>query len=121
MAHYPAAYRGRPGIDFLRDVPTTWDETRFIQGKVGDYIVLARRKGDAWYLGSMPDNTPRELQVPLKFLGDGKFLAETWADDAAAGPNGVARESREVTNADTLTVKMIEAGGQVVRIRPAAK
>ena len=118
---YPAAYRNRPGIDFLSAVPTTWDETRFVQGKVGDYITIARRKGAEWYVGSMTDNTPRELKIPLTFLGEGKFTAEIWADDAAAGPNGVARQTREVTSADVLTATMIEAGGHVVRIKPNAK
>jgi alpha-glucosidase len=116
---YPAAYRGRPGIDFLSAVPTTWDETRVIQGQIGDFITIARRKGQDWYVGSMTDATARELKLPLDFLGEGKFVAETWADDAAAGPNGVGRKTTNVTAADAITVKMIAAGGHVARIRPA--
>ena len=118
---YPAAYRGRPGIDFLSAVPTTWDETQFIEGKVGDYIVVARRKGQTWYVGSMTDSTPRELKVPLSFLGEGKFVAQSWSDDPAGGPNAVAKSKAEVTRAETLTARLGEAGGQVVRIEPAGR
>jgi alpha-glucosidase len=118
---YPAAYRDRPGLDFLSSVPTTWDETRVIDGKVGDYITIARRKGNDWYVGSMTDATPRELKIPLKFLGDGSFVAETWADDADGGPNAVKRETAGVTAADTLTANMIPAGGYVARLTPVAR
>ncbi|HEX8521143.1 MAG TPA: glycoside hydrolase family 97 protein [Tepidisphaeraceae bacterium] len=113
---YPAAYRGRRGIDFLSDVPTTWDETRVIQGRVSDYITIARRKGKTWYVGSMTDDDARELKIPLAFLGEGKFVAEIWNDDASAGPNGVKRERRQVRREDALTAAMVSAGGQVVRI-----
>lgn len=115
---YPAAYRGKPGIEFLHYVPTTWDETRVIDGKVGNYITIARRKGSEWYVGSMTDDTARELKLPLAFLGEGKFVAEIWADDASAGPNGVERETRTVTSNDTLQVSVAAAGGQVIRIKP---
>jgi alpha-glucosidase len=118
---YPAAYRARPGIDFLSDVPTTWDETRFIDGKVGQYVIVARRKGDVWYVGCMTNDTPRELKMPLTFLGGGTFVAEVWADDAAAGPNGIAKRTQGVTAADTLDLRLAPAGGQVVRIAPAKR
>ena len=69
----------------------------------------------------MTDDTPRELKLPLTFLGDGKFAAEVWADDAAAGPNGVTRSTRDLTAAATLGVKMAPAGGQVMRIKHVAE
>ena len=116
---YPAAYRKRAGIEFLSAVPTTWDETRFVQGKVGEYVTVARRKGGEWYIGTMTNSTPRELKIPLTFLGDGTFNAEVWSDDAAAGPNGVTRESKTVTAADTLPASLAPAGGQVMRLTPA--
>ena len=101
-------------------VPTTWDETRVIHGKVGDYITVARRKGADWYVGSMTDGTPRELKIPLGFLGKGAYAAEEWADDPAAGPNGVIRRKATVTAADALTAAMAPAGGHAVRLTPIA-
>lgn len=115
---YPAAYRGRPGVEFLSAVPTTWDETHVIDGKVGDYIIVARRKGEDWYVGSMTDQTPRELQIPLTFLAPGRFTAETWCDNDAAGPNAVRLETLKVTATATLQAKLGASGGQVVRIKP---
>jgi alpha-glucosidase len=115
---YPAAYRDRPGLDFLASVPTTWDETRVIDGKVGDYITIARRKGDDWYVAAMTDATPRELKIPLTFLGDGKFTAETWSDDAAMAPNGLKRATATVDPAEVLSANMITAGGYVARLKP---
>ena len=114
---YPAAYRDRPGIDFMSAVPTTWDETRVLQGSVGDFITIARRNGTDWYVGSMTDETPREMKISLKFLGGGKFVAESWADDLVAGPNAVRRDVRDVTATETLTVSLGSAGGHVLRIR----
>ena len=115
---YPAAYRKRAGVEFLTAVPTTWDETRFIQGKVGEHITVARRKGSEWYIGTMTDGTPRDLKIPLTFLGDGTFTAEVWADDPAAGPNGVTRETKHVRSADVLSATLAPAGGHVVRVKP---
>jgi alpha-glucosidase len=117
---YPAAYRDRPGLEFLASVPTTWDETRVIDGKVGDYITIARRKGSDWYVAGMTDATPRELKIPLTFLGDGKFTAETWSDDAATAPNGLKRETATVNAAEALTANMITAGGYVAWLKPVS-
>ena len=61
MADYPAAYRGQPGLEFLVEVPTTWDETRVLHAEVGRCLVIARRSGDAWYLGGMTAGEGREL------------------------------------------------------------
>jgi len=117
---YPAAYRGSPGLEFLASVPTTWDETRVIDGKVGDYITIARRKGSDWYIAAMTDAAPRELKIPLKFLGDGSFIAETWSDNAATAPNGLKRETVSVDRVHPLTANMISAGGYVARLKPVS-
>ena len=57
----PTAYEGQPGFDFIRQVPTAWDETRVLSGKVGEYIVVARRKGHDWYLGAMTGSPAASL------------------------------------------------------------
>ena len=70
LADSPSAYRGQPGLEFLTQVPTTWDETRVLHAEVGRCLVIARRKGDAWYLGGMTAAQGRELDLPLGFLGE---------------------------------------------------
>ncbi|MCK4894789.1 MAG: glycoside hydrolase family 97 protein, partial [Calditrichia bacterium] len=69
LVDHPASYFGKPGLNFLKDVPTVWDETKFIMGEIGDYIVLVRRQGDDWYLGAMTDWDSRQIDIPLDFLG----------------------------------------------------
>ena len=120
LVDHPASYFGQTGIDFLRIVPTTWDETRFISGEVGDYIVLARRHGTDWYLGAMTDWTPRRLEVPLLFLGDGKYLAQIYADDSDTEKNygKVKAQLLEVSQNDKLVLQLVSGGGTAVRLVP---
>ena len=70
-------------------MPTSWDETKVLNGLPGEYITIARRHGDEWFLGSMTSWVPRELELPLEFLGAGRYRAEVYADadDADRLPN----------------------------------
>ena len=114
----PTAYEGQPGFDFIREVPTTWNETRVIQAKVRNYIVVARRAGSDWYVGAMTDWTPRKLRVPLSFLSPGQYQAEIWADASdSSDPNRLSVTQRSVGPNDTLTLVMGSGGGQAIRIR----
>jgi alpha-glucosidase len=117
LADDPSAYRGQPELPFLREVPTTWDETRALAGEVGRFIVVARRKGDAWYLGAMNGMAPRQIDVRLDFLGAGEYQAETYAD-GPAGPSTTERSNRVVRAGDTVHLSMSEAGGQAIRLTP---
>ncbi|MBO0723697.1 MAG: glycoside hydrolase family 97 protein, partial [Blastocatellia bacterium] len=63
VADYPEAYQGHPGLKILAKIPTSWDDTRFLSGSVGEYIVIARRRGTEWYVGAMCDNQQRALEV----------------------------------------------------------
>ena len=89
MADYPAAYRGQPGLEFMVQVPATWDETRVLHAELGKCLVIARRSGDAWYLGGMTAAQERKLDLPLDFLGKGTFTAELYLDDPAGGPTSL--------------------------------
>ena len=121
VADFPAAYRGQPGFKFLCEVPTTWDETRVLAGEVGRHIVIARRHGADWYVGAMTDGSPRELTVPLDFLGQGQWRATGWQDAPAdADPNEAVAVDRPVTAADTLHIPMETAGGYAVKLSPIA-
>lgn len=114
----PGAYRGEPGFDFIREVPATWDETRVPGGSIGEYVVIARRSGQDWYIGGMTDWSPRRIPVALSFLGEGTFHAEMYTDapDADTHPTGVTVETRTVTAGDTLTIPMAPGGGFALRL-----
>jgi alpha-glucosidase len=115
----PAAYRGQAGLEFIRQVPTTWDETRVINGKIGEYITIARRSGADWYLGAMSDWTPRTMQIPLSFLGRGEYQADIYQDgpDADKRPVKVTILHRKVSATNTLSFRLAKGGGLAVRFR----
>lgn len=119
VADSPDAYEGADGFDFLREVPTAWDETRFLVGEIGEYIVLARRKGREWYLGAMTDEAERRLFVPLHFLGEGRFVAEVREDGAGQGRLVVSRQAG-LGAGDRLQLRLAASGGAVVRLVPEA-
>lgn len=107
------------GADFIRDVPTTWDETRVIAGDIGEYIVTARRKGDVWYIGAMTNETGRTIEVPLNFLGDGQYDATVWQDGAT--PTTLDRTAQVTARGANLSLRLAPSGGATVKIVPKAK
>lgn len=120
-ADSPYNYHTSPaGLDFLKQVPTTWDDTRVLQGYPGDFITVARKSGDAWYVASMSDERARNLELDLSFLGNGTYRAEIWADayEAAEFPDRLMKQERQVTASDRLPVSMAPAGGHIVRLTP---
>src|SRR2546422_617509 len=104
VADYPAAYEGQPGFDFLKSVPTWWDETRVLAGEIGQVLVTARRKGTTWYLGGMSAKHARDLDLPLSFLSAGPYAAKVWKDapDAESDPNHLTTETLNLSSRDTL-------------------
>ncbi|WP_294254003.1 glycoside hydrolase family 97 protein [uncultured Sphingomonas sp.] len=112
VADSPDTYVASPaGFDFIRQVPTSWDETRFLAGETGAYIVLARRKGKTWYLGAMNDEKARTISVPLDFLGEHGAEARIWSDGAA--PDAVQVETRRVSRDAPLSLNLAATGGAV--------
>lgn len=111
VADSPDAYENAAGFDFVRDVPTSWDETRFVQGTIAEYVVLARRKGNTWYIGAMTNEAARELTVPLDFLASGKYRSQIWEDGAM--PQELRQYKTQLTRGDKLTLKLAPAGGAV--------
>ena len=114
----PDAYIGQPGFEFLQQVPLTWDETKVLNAKVSEYITVARRKGDEWYIGSLSNNTAHDLKTSLSFLPAGNYTAEIYSDasDADIDPNHLAKVVKQVTNKDVIDTKLAAGGGQVIRI-----
>jgi len=115
----PYNYKDQPGSDFLKLVPSTWDETRYINGYPGESILLARRSGNKWYVGGMTNEESREVSFSLDFLGEGSYSATLWkdAEDAGSKPAHLEKEEISGLNSDTSqTVKMERGGGFVMII-----
>jgi alpha-glucosidase len=119
LADYPTAYEGQPGFDFLRIVPTWWDETKVLYGEIGELLVTARRKGPAWYLGGISARQARDLELRLSFLGPGRYSARVWKDALDPDPNHLQTESRSLGAADALNVHLNQDGGFVAELTPS--
>lgn len=119
----PAVYEGQKGFDFIAQVPTTWNESRFVAGVAGDYIVMARRNGNQWYLGGMTNWTSREIDVPLHFLAPGRYEARLHVDGSMdeEQPNAIREEVKAVEPGASLTVAMAPGGGFTAVISPRAE
>lgn len=117
---YPEEYRGAVGFEFLRWVPTVWDESRVIDGYPGRYILMARRSGKDWYVGGMNDGQTRSLKLPLSFLGAGKWRMDAFTDGERCNevPEQIFRERRVVSAAETLDIAMASGGGCAIRFVP---
>ena len=125
-ADLPENYEGQPAFQFIRDVAVDWDTTRVLQGRIGDYVAVARKaKGrDEWFVGAITDEERRTLDLPLTFLRPGvRYVAEIYADGPTASwrdaPEQVAISSRPVTSATRLRAVLAAGGGQAIRIRRA--
>jgi alpha-glucosidase len=119
-------YADRPEFQFIRDVAVDWEQTRVLDARIGDYVVVARqeRGGPDWFIGAITDEEPRTLEIGLGFLGDGEWTAEIYADGADAhwldNPHPVEITTRPVNATTTLTLRLAPGGGQAIRIRPTA-
>lgn len=125
-ADLPENYRGNPAFQFIRDVAVDWDTTRVLRGKIGDYVIVARKEkgADRWFVGAITDEEGRTFDVPLSFLPAGRrYVAEIYADGPNASwrdnPLPVAISRRPVTSATRLRMVLAPGGGQAIRIRPA--
>ncbi len=122
MCDAPYNYRSSPaGTDFLKVVPTTWDETRVLNASVGNYITTARRSGNEWFIGTMTDEEGRTLSIPLDLLGEGNYQATIWKDaaDADKHPTRLEKEVIPVDQDTVLEAIMAPGGGHVIHLIPS--
>jgi alpha-glucosidase len=98
---------------FMATIPATFDHTEVVCGKVGDYIVTARRSGEKWFLGGLTSWEGRTIDIPLDFLGEGEWKAELFLDGVNADLTGTdyRTEKRTIKGGDTLSVEMKSGGG----------
>lgn len=120
----PDEHEGEPEIELFAGVPTVWDDTRVLLGEIGAFASIARRKGEAWFVGTITNEQPRTLNVPLTFLPAGKtYLARIYGD---AGPEHPSRTNvridRCLVTRDTIIQAELKAsGGQALWLTPASE
>lgn len=119
VCDYPDAYEGQDGFDFIREVPTVWDQTVVPGAEPGQWISIARRKGKDWYIGTITNSTARKVTFPLDFLPPGNYYAEIYKDapDAANNPNNLLKETKYVHSSDNMILNLPAGGGVAIRLR----
>jgi alpha-glucosidase len=109
----PANYRGQPGIEYYRGLPTVWDETVVPSAEAARHIVVARRSGTRWWLAAMNGDDAAALKIPLGFLGNGTWTLRAFADapESAEQADRVAETTRKVATSEILELQLAPAGG----------
>ncbi|HWA87086.1 MAG TPA: glycoside hydrolase family 97 protein [Opitutus sp.] len=116
----PENYRGQPGVEFFRGLPTVWDDTVVLSAEAAQHVVLARRSGNRWYLAAMNGDAPVKLRVPLKFLGAGQWNLRAFADtsESATNPAKISDTTTTVANDTMLELTLAPAGGYAATLSP---
>ena len=119
LSDTPSNYLREPEtMEFLKAVPTEWDDTKVLDAHIADYVAVARRNGRDWYVGAMNDWTARSLQIDLSFLPEGNFTMEAYVDGVNADRNAsdYKKISMQVTRSTKLTLPLASGGGWAARI-----
>lgn len=117
----PANYRGQPGVEFFRGLPTVWDESVVLSAEIDKHVVMARRSGDRWYLAAMNGDAAATLDVPLDFLSSrsGNWSLREFADsDDSAAPETVVETTLELGKARSRSIRLQGGGGYAAVIFP---
>ena len=117
----PTKYRKNPEcMAFLREVPTTWDETVVLKAELGNSLAIARRSGEKWFIGALTDWNERELTLKLDFLSKGKYTLKYWADGPNAANNATETSigGTVVAAGSDLKIKLASGGGYAAIMEP---
>ncbi|MGB2634646.1 MAG: glycoside hydrolase family 97 protein [Candidatus Acidiferrum sp.] len=121
LADSPSNYLREPeAMEFLAAVPTEWDESKALDGKIAEYVAVARRNGSDWYVGAMNNWTARELEIDFSFLPEGHFEMSAYQDGENADRLGSDYKlvKMPVTRMTKLKIKLAPGGGWAARIQP---
>jgi alpha-glucosidase len=124
LADNPTVYmKEQECTDFISGIPTTFDSTVAIDGSLGEFVAMARRKNDVWYLGVLNNWNARDISLSLSFLGNGEYDAEIFKDGVNAGRDATdyKKEIKRVNALTRLDIHLSNGGGWAARIRPANK
>lgn len=115
----PSESQDEPELEFFDNVPTVWDDTKVIDGKPGEYITMARRSGDGWFVGTITNTDARKLSIPLSFLEQGKtYTASIYEDDPKVKTRTKVGVKRiKVTNKSVIEANLLPSGGQAIWIK----
>ena len=119
ICDHPDHILNQPGAEFLKIVPTVWDDIRFLGGYPGNYVAIAKRSKMDWFIGVMNNQTGKTAEVKLDFLPEGVYEMETWSDTKKSDqePSDLQKSTQNVKSGETIKVNMSQNGGFVAVIR----
>jgi alpha-glucosidase len=121
LADSPSNYRKEfECAKFIAKIPTTWEHTIPLQASVGEYVALARRHGDSWYLGAMTNEKAREISLDLSFLDEREYSAEVLRDGINADhyASDYQKVTRAVSKGESLRIQLAPGGGWAAILTP---
>jgi alpha-glucosidase len=120
MCEHPKYVLGQPGSDFLKIVPTVWDNIRFLSGTPDSYVAIAKQSGGDWFIGVLNNSAEREISLKLDFLPEGEYELEAWEDakDAGKNPKNIKKTTKKIKAGKVVKIKTTKAGGYVAHIKP---
>ena len=116
VCDYPDAYIGEPGFEVIKHIPSTWDETRVVDAQIDEYISIARRKNNDWYVGTITNLKERNIKLKLDFLSAGNYSAEIYSDapDAGENANHLVKQKKIVNKKSLLKLALSSGGGNIM-------
>jgi alpha-glucosidase len=119
VADHPKFILGQPGADFLKIVPTVWDNIKFLGGSPTEYVAIAKQSGSDWFIGVLNNSVEKEVTIDTKFLSAGKYTIEIWEDakDANKNPKNIKKSTQTIEAGKPLKVRLAKAGGFVAVIQ----
>jgi alpha-glucosidase len=121
MCDNPTAYmKEQESTDFISKMPVTFDETIALDGKIGEYVAIARKKGNTWYAGGLTNWSQRDMTFDLSFLEKGSYMAEVFKDGVNAEKDATdyKRYTVKVNPEDKMTLHLAPGGGFAIRFDP---
>jgi len=119
VCDHPDNIRNQPGTDFLKIVPTVWDDIKFISGYPDNYVAIAKRTGDKWFVGVMNNSVGKTIDLKLDFLPDGDYVSEIWADtkNSDKDPKELKKAIQSIKSGGIMKVTLSKNGGFVAVIK----
>lgn len=117
---HPDNYKNEVGVEFLKKVKSVWDDTKVINGEIGEYITMIRRSGDTWFIGTMTNSKERELEIKLEFLPTGSYKMVSYSDTDKTLKDAEIARKQEITvkNGETVKIRMVSGGGFAAWLEP---
>ena len=114
LADSPSNYLSElESTEFISKIPTVWDDTKVLEAKVGEYLIIARKNGSNWYIGAMTNEDAREFNIDFSFLSDGEYSVDIIKDGTNADryAGDYSKEIRTISKKDSLKIKLAPGGG----------